>query len=300
MTVIPPSVQPNTISEADLQAHQPMLSGKVVGWTVGCSSAVFMPFILFAAYFVLVGRERLEAGDRLVIEVLIISVPVTLGFLAARFARSIRKKMWRKREFSGRMIYAQEEAARVTAQVRAIQFEVEEIVKELPSLVGQAQNEIRSAQAEYDERAYSPFWDRIAKAAYYLASYSNRIERMAQRASDYSDLLAGRDHSFPATLSIHSVIARPDGLGEQLKKLARQGQRDFEFAMIWEHHKTRQILVDGFSTLASTLDSIDMSLQVSLSECGAKIVEAVSDSARELRESVHQDVIEIKKKLGGS
>lgn len=171
------------------------------------------------------------------------------------------------------------------------------MARELPPILTKTCEALDSAETEYSERAYGPFWDCIAKAAQLLASYKVEVERMTEYGKQYSRLLEGREHSFPEALSIPQQIPDPTSLVARLRDIARKGQKDHQFAVIWEHHKTRRVLVEGFSTLENVLWHLGDNLQMSLEACAAEISGVISGGARDIQASVDRGAEDTARRL---
>lgn len=289
-------VQPRPVSEAELRHAEPIISGKGIGWTVGCLSYVAVGMLL-STIDPTKAEETLSAlpvalGSALLYGPLF-GIPIVVGVIAARLRRAQKFLAWRERELLSRRQRAEEEAATTTRRVREIEAEAASVVNELPRLLAQVRAELDAADNEYAERAFGPFWDRIASSAQLLATYRVKLDRITSLGRKYSRLLGGREHSFPKRLSVPEVIPEPADLVARLARLAREGQKDFQFAVIWEQHKTRRVLVEGFSTLGSTLQELANTLQASLADCTAQVAGAISDATGALQSSTNRGAEEV-------
>jgi hypothetical protein len=56
-----------------------------------------------------------------------------------------------------------------------------------------------------------------------------------------------------------------------MKSIVRTAQRNFHFASIYEHRKTNQLLVAGFSTLGQALGSMTQEITSSINDLGVSV-----------------------------
>jgi hypothetical protein len=135
----------------------------------------------------------------------------------------------------------------------------------------EASTAMQQAQYEFDDRAFSPFWDAIEGAIYHLSSFNDAILQLPYKHREYYSILQGRKHTFPPFPITPESLPNPTPIINELYNLVRQGQKDFQFALIWEQIKTREVLIAGFTTLADAIKGI-----------GETISESISNMARGL------------------
>lgn len=145
------------------------------------------------------------------------------------------------------------------------------------------------AEREFQDNAFSPFWDAIEKAAFNLADFKNIADDLSRYASNYYKMLAGRKHTFPKFPVDLTAIPNPSSTLDELRRLVRLGQTNFQFANIWEHRRTREVLIAGFSTLGEAVNNIGTvversihSLQDSISSDIARLAEEEIKSREEV------------------
>jgi len=150
----------------------------------------------------------------------------------------------------------------------------------LPAAFEAARGWLQKAEAEFQERAFGPFWDAIEKAAYNLEEFREGVATANRHADTFYRALQGRRHSFPSFSPRPEAIPDPTPVLEDLKRLVRKGQTDFQFANIWEHRRTREVLIAGFRTLEDGISNLGdavcsamSDLQSTLSSGLAEIVE---------------------------
>jgi len=128
----------------------------------------------------------------------------------------------------------------------------------------EASQALQQAQYEYDDRAFAPFWDAIEEAIYHLASFNDAVLQLPQKHQEYYLILQGRKHTFPPFPITPESLPNPSPIINELYNLVRQGQKDFQFALIWEQIKTREVLIAGFTTLADAIKGIGATVNDSM------------------------------------
>lgn len=183
----------------------------------------------------------------------------------------------------------QQEAAALTVRLNNILTESLELLSQLPSVLGRASRLTVLANTEYLGNAFGPFWDSVENAALTLAEYKNISYRLERNAKDYYSSLNGRKHTFPI-FPIHSEdIPDPTAAIDDLHRVVRLGQTNFQFANIWEHRRTREVLIAGFRTLGEAINNLGnmlnsslMSLRQAVSSDVARLVEEQINSRNSL------------------
>ena len=158
------------------------------------------------------------------------------------------------------------EAQALTEKVTNLERAYRETLRGLDTTLDQASNFLRNAAAEFEEEAYAPFWDNIEGAAVALARFNRLVVRLSQITREYDVSLAGRVHNFSALARIAEVVPDPSTALRELARLVRLGQRNFQFATIWEHRRTREVLIEGFETLGDAVNNLGYSIDSSLSD----------------------------------
>jgi hypothetical protein len=51
----------------------------------------------------------------------------------------------------------------------------------------------------------------------------------------------------------------------ELRRIVRMGQTNFQFANIWEHRRTREVLIAGFRTLGEAINNLGTTIEYSIS-----------------------------------
>ena len=132
----------------------------------------------------------------------------------------------------------------------------------LASHLDMANHAIRVAEHEFSERAFGPFWDAVEASAVALGKYKQNLVSVknSQARYKYHNELRGLNHNFPAWNEVVPLVPDPTKTAMHLRKMVRKGQTDFEFANIFEHRRTRQVLIEGYKQLGEALEGIEGSV----------------------------------------
>ena len=123
-----------------------------------------------------------------------------------------------------------------------------------------------TAEREFSERAFSPFWEAIQSATLLIEQHRTACGILSQYRVAYYKALADRNHDFPVLEESVEPLFDPDPVTQRLMGLVRKGQTDFQFATIWESIKMRQVMVAGFQTLAEGIQHLERSIVASLAD----------------------------------
>ncbi|MEW5766262.1 MAG: hypothetical protein AB1797_01375 [bacterium] len=153
--------------------------------------------------------------------------------------------------------------------------------------------ELSRAESEYHHNAFAPFWDAVENAAQDLNIAQTAIKDLAKNARLYYNILSNRRHTFPTFNVRLESIPDPMPLAEELRRIVRMGQTNFQFATIWEHRRTRECLIAGFRTLGEAINNLDQAIVSSIVDLRDSIS---SDLARVIEEHIAtREAIERKK-----
>jgi hypothetical protein len=137
-------------------------------------------------------------------------------------------------------------------------------IQKINSHLKRADSLLDVAEKEFDSRAFGPFWDAIEQAAVEVGQYRDGLDDLAKEAEWYQERLRGKDHTFPGWQQAMVPIGSPDGILARFRAVVRSGQTDFEFANIFEHRRTRQVLIAGFEHLGDALINLADSVEARL------------------------------------
>jgi len=262
---IEPSVPPDFYSDV-----QP--------WRVGCS-------LMVVAFFL---SAPLTGGSNSVGVVISAILVLEIGAVALSFyiynARKStqidnQRKAWIQEQITDR----EKEAQELSQRARQAMDSFHSVLQNLPNFLSGADHFLGRAEEEFQERAYAPFWDNIEQAAMRLGSFNANLARLETETRSYNSILNGRVHNFPPLLTQHAAVPDPSGHADRLRQLVRKGQKDFEFATIWEHRKTQKVIMEGFRTLGEAVNNLGLTIGDSFSRATRTLEES---SARQLEEQV--------------
>lgn len=140
------------------------------------------------------------------------------------------------------------------------------LVQELPNLLNKASASLERAREEFSSNAFSPYWDCIEQATRHLATFNNNIQQIRNYADQYYSVLKDKKHNFPSFFPEREVFPDMVPVISELNTVVRPGLTNFQFATIWEHRKTQNILIQGFSTLGDAISNMAASISSSISQ----------------------------------
>src|SRR5687768_4550229 len=180
-----------------------------------------------------------------------------LTYFAIRHLK-IQQRQKRKAEDANKRSI--EEAIALTRQLHHLYQSSADLGAVLPKRLDDAYSWLPYADGEYGSNAFGNFWDAIENSTVILGDFTEGINRLTGNAAEYSRLLHGREHSFPPFPVKNGTIPDPTFTVGELQRIARLGQTNFEFANIWEHRRTRQVLVAGFRNLGEAVNELGYTL----------------------------------------
>lgn len=155
-----------------------------------------------------------------------------------------------------------------------------------------AESFLDSAEDEFKEGAFSPFWDVIQKAIVCLGRFDEKVVSLENDISRYPELarrLQTTPPPFPVALdSIHALKVSVS-TASRFKEVVRKAQCNFQFATIYEQRKTNEILLAGFQNLAEAIEGIGARIEASLSELAQRI-EDLSDTQERSADKLYQGI----------
>lgn len=157
------------------------------------------------------------------------------------------------------------------------------LASELPQHLKQAVHALGEAAVEYNDNAFSPFWDAIENAAKQLASFNDKANQLAQNANEYYRMLKGRKHTFPAFPIEIRTIPDASSVLNEFRRVVRMGQTNHDFADIWELRRIQAVLIAGFRTLGEAVNNLGHTIESSISYLQQSIS---SDVARLVEEQI--------------
>lgn len=152
---------------------------------------------------------------------------------------------------------------------------------------------LSTAENEFQEGAFSPFWDSIERVMSKLGDVDGSIKMIADRSRNYKNLIEsykGEPPPFPVDPDSAQRLGTVNDTAIHLHKIVRMAQRNFQFATIYEQRKTNEILIAGFTNLAEAIHGVGIRLQESITILGEEINDlssSMSANNEKLVEAVH-------------
>lgn len=140
------------------------------------------------------------------------------------------------------------------------------LVQALPDLLKKASSSLEKAKFEHSSNAFSPYWDCIEQATRHLATFNNNIQQIRNYADQYYRTLHEQKHNFPSFFPEREIFPDSVPVISELNTIVRLGLTNFQFATIWEHRKTQNILIHGFGTLGDAISNMAVSICSSISQ----------------------------------
>lgn len=264
---------------------------KGLGGGLGCLTwgGIFLAtyfLIGFVGYF-LVEFVGVAAVRNVVIPIALVAAIIIASVGVAVLTLTIQRNRLERLEREKNENAHKAEFNRVTSEAASLTFSVAnnyktstQLTTQIPHHVTEAAAWLRNAEAEFAANAYGPFWDAVENAAFHLSEFNGKANQLSHNASQYYENLNGRKHNFPVFPIQSTNLPDASPAVNDLRRVVRMGQTNFQFANIWEHRRTREVLIAGFQTLGEAINNlgsvIDHSiydLQQSVSSDMARLVE---------------------------
>ena len=167
------------------------------------------------------------------------------------------------------------EARSLTATLINLHDSAPTHVQSLGHYIRSAEADLDTAEHDYSDGAFAPFWDAIECAANNLSCFDTTTRQLTDQARQYYTWLRDRNHTFPHFPVALTTLPDPSHTTNRMQAIVRKAQCNFQFATIYEQRKTNNILKHGFMSLSSALSDLGYTVRSSMDE---------------LRESVSSDI----------
>jgi hypothetical protein len=141
-------------------------------------------------------------------------------------------------------------APRVTIDVAVVMYR--ESFDELMDIASSVTKTLERASLEYNSGVYSAFWDSIEKCAQQFAGARMFLQRLSKLRKQVAWAIAGSELDVLPDLTDQAA---------RFGELIRMAQTHFEFAVIWEHRRTREAVAIGFKSLGDVVRNVEIDLQ---------------------------------------
>ena len=187
---------------------------------------------------------------------------------------------------------AQDEADHLTARLRDTLLTSQKIMGALPNYLTEACRFLSAAECEFNESAFDPYWTAIEQAARQMATFRQSTQQFSTNVRWYYSALSARRHNFPAFPYRIEDIPDVRPVSEALSRTVRKGVTNYHFAVIWEHRKTRNAMVEGFQTLGEAVDGLGAAMESGLSDLRDALSNGLSDVCQSISSGISQLVDE--------
>ena len=160
---------------------------------------------------------------------------------------------------------AENEAAGVSEGLRKSYDEASALLKEIYLSLDRSIDCLDGASREYEDNAFGPFWDAVEHTTLQLDKYRQGANQLAERVREYNNKLSDREHNFPPYPVLNGHIPDASAVLEDLRRVVRLGQTNFQFANIWEHRRTRDVMIKGFLNLEEAVNNLGAIVESSIS-----------------------------------
>ena len=225
---------------------------------------------MLIAVFVGAAAKRAEAG-------------VVAGLLVAAivyYQKSSSQYQTKLQELEeSRAAAALREAEELTSRLLKTLKDSEVVLSDVERRQSAASTLLLRARQEFSTTAYAPFWDAVEGCAFELDGIRQDLQMVASHATVYANALKGRLHTFPPLRRTLPVDNGLNAIQVAFKDVVRQGQRNFQFAVIWEHRKTRGAIMEGFRTLGDAVEGISGAIHSTSAGLQATLASGFADVA---------------------
>ena len=253
--VFPDPPEPITITKASGKSVYPPFWPYWLYDKPGCAIWFIMWIICGGAL------SSVWASDASLLGGLILSFAISaIAVLIYRSLDARRNAKWEAKEArkaAGQALLAKvAEAESLTSRLLVVRQSSVGLAARMPELLDNAAAWLQRAKYEFNDHAFGPFWEAVLESAVCLAQFCDNAKELASNASFYNGALRGRQHTFPS-FPVHPMeLPNPMPIANDLRSIVRRGQTNFQFAIIWEQYKTRQVLVSGFKTLEEAISGL--------------------------------------------
>lgn len=162
----------------------------------------------------------------------------------------------KQRELDSEQQRVQSEAEYLTRTLATIHDSAPNHVQSLGRYIQLAETDLDTAEHDFRDSAFAPFWDSIERAVNNLSSLDQTTRQLTGHAQQYYTLLRDRDHTFPQFPVVLTALPDPTHTTIRMQAIVRKAQCNFQFATIYEQRKTNNILKHGFMSLSSAISDL--------------------------------------------
>ena len=193
--------------------------------------------------------------------------------------------------------------AQSIARIASLVSDAQLAAASLPVILSAAESSLDTAQSEYDEGLYSPFWEAMEKAVQYMSSFERLLQQIVFTHEKYQEKQGGFNFEDQQQYGgSGSSLARelvPFSLGvkvlpdlaptkERMKRLYRLAQKNADFANIYEHRRNTAAIIEGFRSLGDAVTSLGDRIETEVRYLGDTFEFRLADLGTAMREAGEQ------------
>jgi len=233
---------------------------KTAGWVVGL--LVWFATMGFAGVPGMPGHS----GEKYLITFTLLAW--LAGYATSRYLKLAEEGREEQRRHREQQRRHREQQHHIALRLTSLLGDSKTTAASLPKLIQSAEISLDTAEREFEEGIFAPFWDAVEDAANALAGVSANINTIISNSSSYSTETSQLDTPAPPfELGIRTL---PDAshTANRMRTIVRRAQKNFQFATIYEQRKTNRILVAGFSSLGQAIDGLGDNLATAMERLG--------------------------------
>lgn len=207
---------------------------------------------------------------------------------AARLAQEAAQKLAEEQRQTAERLAAEkrkaDEQASCAMRIQSACRDSLAAYENIPKSLMTAEELLVTADSEFQEGAFSPFWDSVERAMSQLGAVDSSIRLIADRSSQYKALTVsylGAPPPFPVDPDSARRLGTANDTAAHLQLIVRKAQRNFQFATIYEQRKTNTLLIAGFTNLADAIHGVGAQLEESVNLLGDRIDDLSSSMAEQ-------------------
>ena len=237
------------------------------GW-----AGIILAAVVFGATVTWATSARMDGGSAAGLGLVAVALVVAVLHLSIRGTKISEKERVKAQQTKqsvesgnkAEISRAENEAQGLTLDLMRTYESSATLAVEFPQHLSRAANWLRQAENEFKDNAFAPFWDAVENAARQLAVFNDKTNQASRFADKYYRTLNGRMHTFPSFPANDDNVPDPSSVVSELRRMVRMGQTNFQFANIWEHRLTREVIIAGFRTLGEAVNNLGSTVENSL------------------------------------
>ena len=161
-------------------------------------------------------------------------------------------------------------------------------VASLPLSLAAAQSALDTAEKEFSEGLYSPFWEAMEEATQYLNLFNDTLAKIDMLHKQYiqkADRLGLNRKKFSLG---SNLLPDPTPAQNRVTALYRKAQKISDFAQIYELRRNTSAVIAGFRSLGDAIYSLSSSIKTELQSLQSSLDFQLTDINSALRDANSQ------------